>query len=174
MTTRVSAAPQARVTSRSWACPTSAKICSGSEFIRPRGCTIVPEHMALVNSSGAVSPAARAIGEQRAGDQAREAAGQDDPQRDLPARRAERECRLAQRVGHEQQHDLRRAHDRPAASAGRGRRSPSSPRSPAEDRWPRGRCRRTGRRRSTARRSGRRRSSGRPPAKRLLRPYSTR
>ena len=32
-TTSARAEPQARVTRRSWACPTSLKICAGSEFI---------------------------------------------------------------------------------------------------------------------------------------------
>src|SRR3954447_17862970 len=58
--TRASAAPQARSTRRSWAWPTSWKICAGSEFIRSPKLKLVPLTIAAVNSSGAVSPAARA------------------------------------------------------------------------------------------------------------------
>src|SRR4051794_5976773 len=60
MVTRASAAPQARATRRSWAWPTSWKIWAGSEFIRWPGSMVVPLTTAAVNSSGAVSPAARA------------------------------------------------------------------------------------------------------------------
>src|SRR3954454_692868 len=58
--TSVSAAPQARATSRSWAWPTSVKICTGSEFILSPRLSVLPFTTAAVNSSGAVSPAARA------------------------------------------------------------------------------------------------------------------
>src|SRR3954471_10134910 len=60
ITTSVSPAPHARWTSRSCAWPTSLKICSGSEFIRWLTSVCAPRTNAAVNSSGAVSPAARA------------------------------------------------------------------------------------------------------------------
>src|SRR3954469_12148095 len=60
ITTSVRAAPQARWTSRSWAWPTSLKICSGSEFMRWLRSPFTPSTNAAVKSSGAVSPAARA------------------------------------------------------------------------------------------------------------------
>ncbi len=109
--TSVSAAPQARVTSRSCAWPTSAKICAGSEFIRPLRLNVVPWTIAAVNSSGAVSPAPRAIASSEPVIRPGAAVGSTTLRDDLPARGAERERRLAQAVGHEQQDDLGRARD---------------------------------------------------------------
>src|SRR4051794_33320767 len=61
ITTSVSAVPQALWTRRSWAWPTSLKIWIGIEFMRWLRLKLVPNTIAEVKSSGAVSPAARAI-----------------------------------------------------------------------------------------------------------------
>src|SRR5205823_6341495 len=60
-TTRASAAPQARWTWRSWAWPTSLKIWAGSEIMDWLGLVVRVCTIPTVKSSGAVSPAARAI-----------------------------------------------------------------------------------------------------------------
>ncbi len=96
MVTSVSAAPHARVTSAVLGLPTSVKICTGSEFIRPLRLKVVPWTMAAVNSSGAVSPAARAIASSEPVTSPGSAVGSTTLRDDPPARGAERERRLAQ------------------------------------------------------------------------------
>ena len=79
------------MTSRSWACPTSLKIWSGSEFIRWLGSSDAPLTKATLNSSGAVSPAARATASSEPVTMPGQRRGQDDPEDDPPARGAERQ-----------------------------------------------------------------------------------
>ena len=111
--TSVSAAPHARSTSWSCAWPTSLKIWTGSEFIwlaeverrrvdRERG----------EQQRRRLARAPRATASSDAGDDARAARwAARSVKIDPPARRAERQRRLAQRVGHELEHDLGRARD---------------------------------------------------------------
>ena len=61
MTTSVKAAPQARFTTAVVGDVTSVYICIGSEFMKPLRLNPVFIVAPAVNSSGAVSPAARAI-----------------------------------------------------------------------------------------------------------------
>ena len=68
--------------------------------------------LSAVNSSGAVSPLMRAIGQQDAGDHAGLGGAVGDLRMIISAaRQADRGRRLAQRVGHQQQHVLGGAHD---------------------------------------------------------------
>ena len=123
-------APGALSTSRSLGELTSLKICTGSEFMRSPRLNVVPLTIVAVNSSGAVSPAARATASSDAGDDARQRRRQHDAaaitrQRGAPS--ASAASRSA--VGHEQQHDLGRARDDRQHQQRRARPSPSSRRS---------------------------------------------
>ena len=114
-----------------------------------------------VKISGAVSPAMRAIGHERAGDDAGQRRAQHDAERRPPPRVAERERRFAHRDRHEANHLLRRArHER---NHHRGERDAAGERREvlerANEQLPAQRCRarsteaRSARRTGTARRS---------------------
>ena len=81
----------------------------------------------MTNSSGAVSPTARAIGEHRARHDAADGARQDDAEHRPPAARAERQGAFPLAARHQPEHFLRRAgderkhHDREAVRRRRGR-----------------------------------------------------
>ena len=79
---------------------------AGSEFIGPPRSKVVAFTIGAVNSSGAVSPAARAIASSTPVTSPGSAVGSTTRDDHAPARRAERERGLAQRVRHELQHDL--------------------------------------------------------------------
>ena len=68
--------------------------------------------LSAVKSSGAVSPAARAIDEQRGGDDAAERRAQHHREAGAPRRHAERQRRLAQRARHQADHLLGGARQR--------------------------------------------------------------